>query len=264
MAAGTASWLIGSHASWPSTTVTINATPYEITASSTGLYLYHTTDALNFMVQLKTHMDTEAGGTNVVRLNASGKMYIASDFIGGITIAWTDALGKTFSGFTQGNLSSSANYTADDVSPFLFMPGGTETALLGRLGTPGRPVPDIVAGVSRDGTTRARQLGEQKVERLRFPNVEVARYWDASDEARHFLGWWKNVGAPMRKFFHWRQVAEDDASTSAVTLSTSLGPYSVDVEQSGGQVPGRRSGGTNLVEKLYDVEFPCFITPEYA
>jgi hypothetical protein len=262
MSAGNHSWLVGSHGYWPSTTVTIEGTPYEIQASQTGLYLYHPTAALNFMAQLEAHLDTELGGTNTVRLNASGKMYIESDVLGGFSLAWTDALGQTFSGFTQGNLSGAGSYTANAVSPWLFMPGRRETPLKGVLGSSGRPVIDVVHGTSRDGSVGAAALGEQIVESLQFQRINKARFQDNSDLDRHFRGWWARVGALRRNFFHYRQVAEDDSSTSAVSWPTGLGPYVCDIE--GGEMPGTRSPMGKNVEWQYDLEIPCHIVPEYT
>ena len=264
MAAGNASWLVGSHGNWPSTTVTLDGTPYEVTASLGGIYLYHTTAALNVMAQLKTHLDTEYAGTNVVRLNKSGKVFISSDFIGGISITWTDTLLRDMLGFTQGNLVAVASATADDVSPWLFRQGRTETPLDGVLGSQGRLVLDVVGGVSRDGTVGTSVLGEQIVERLLFTHVALDRYQENADLDRQFRGWWKFCGAYGRKFFHYRQIAEDDASSDAVTWTTGLGPYAVDVDQAGGRLPGSRSPSFRYVEAFYDLEIPCHITPEYA
>lgn len=263
MAAGTASWFVGSYSAWPSTTVTIDGTPYEITAASGGLYLYHTTAALNFMAQLKAHMDTELGGVNVVRLNASGKMYL-SNSLGVFAITWTDTLARDFAGFTQGNLSAASNYTADARSPYLFMPGRTESPTDHVLGVEGNLVWDALGGVARDGTTSVRVLSSQRVSTLAFTFVDLARFWDSADEDRHFKGFWDNVLIRGRKFFHYRNISEDDASTSAVSWTTGLGPYSMNLETAGSKMPFQRSAGYETVDSKFDVSISAGITPEYT
>ncbi len=261
MASGTSSVLIGSHGSWPSSTVTINGTDYEIAATTTGMYLTHSTAALSWLDQLKTHMDTELGGTNVARLNDSGKAFI-SNSLGNFTVTWTDALNQTISGFTQGNLSGASSYTANDLSPYLWLPGRTENPM-GRLGSQGKLYVDTQGGTSRDGTPGGRVLGTQFLERLLWTEVGVGRYHDTSDEERFFIGWWKTVGARRRRFFHYRNVSYDDAGTSAISLGTGLGPYVCDIE-SGGRMPGQRSQGYEFVEVQYDVPLSCHIAPEYT
>lgn len=263
MASGDTSILVGSYSNWPSTTVTIDGTGYEVTASSGGLYVSHSTNALNFMVQLKTHMDTELGGTNVVRLNKSGKMFI-SHSLGNFAITWTDSLAQTFSGFTQGNLSGASSYTADDVSPYIFIPGTTENPENHVLGVSGAVVWDVMGGVSRDGTTSTAILNSQRVSRIGWRYVAMAKFWDAADEDRHFKGLWDNVLIRGRKFFHYRNVAWDDSSTDAISLGTGLGPYAMNSEETGVELPFRRSDGFQTVDAYFDVNLAMGVTPEYT
>lgn len=255
--------LVGSHGSWPSSTLTIDGTDYEVTASLTGLYLTHSTSALSWTAQVKAHMDTELGGTNTVVMLKNGKIRVTASS-GTFTMNFTDALNATMGGFTQGNLSGAATYTADDVSPFLFRPGRTDTPLDARLGSQGRPVWDVVGGVSRDGTTSTRVLGSQRLQTIRFPLVAAARYWDEDDEDRHFVGWWENVAIYGRKFFHYRNVEEDDASTDPISLGTGIGPYVINMTKAGGDLPFKRHASHGQTEGYYDVDLPMFLTPEYA
>lgn len=263
MAAGKASVFVGGRP-WPDTTIEVDGTAYEIQASNGGLYLYHPTAAYSFVDQLATHVTTERGGTTTCHVQQDGKLYISNDAGGTWTLEWIDALGKTFSGFTQGDLSGATEYTADDVSPFLFRPGRTETAMDGVLGAEGRPVFDVVGGVSRDGTVGAAVLGSQIVDRLIYTHVATARYQDNDDLDRHFRGWWEQVGVRGRNFLHFREVDEDDASTSAISWPTALGPYAVDLASVGGRLPGRRTPGFERVEAYYNIELPIHKVPEYT
>lgn len=255
-------WLIGSYASLPEQDLTIEGTG--TTVSAGDYYLYDPTNALSLLYAVQQAMlgAGVVGATAVLCRNR--KVKLAS---GGanFTITWGDLLLRNLLGF-DANLSGASSYVAPAVSPILWSPARNESPHLARFGARGHKVHAVFQAVSPySGKTEAMSHGYREYNRFTFPHVDVERLRTLTDgEGGVFDTWFDNVAVPANLWKLYREVSEDTASTTAVTLDTPLGPYVFSAERRGVSYTYDRSRGKEYTDEVGDVTIPCHVVPEYG
>ena len=255
-------WLIGSYASLPEQEFVINASPEAVAAGS--YYLHSATGALSLLEQVKAAM-TAAGLVNPVAvLCQNRKVRLSADVAFGMT--WgTGTLLRDLLGFEGLGLAVAADHTATLVSPLLWSPARQESSLLTPLGVRGHVEYLSRQSVSTySGRTESISHGQREFQTFRFPHVLTERVTTPGAEGGTFARWFADVAVRGARFFLWRNVTENTASTTTATLSTSLGPYIYTATGKGVMWKFDRSKGLERAEVVADLDIPCHVCPEYT
>lgn len=255
-------WLIGSYASLPAQAFVINASPQSVAAGS--YYLHSATGALSLLEQVKAAM-TAAGLVNPVAvLCQNRKVRLSADVAFGMT--WgTGTLLRDLLGFDGLGLAVAADHVATLVSPLLWSPARQESSLLTPLGVRGH-----IEYLSRQsvspysGRTETIAHGQREFQTFRFPHVLTERVTTAAGEGGTFARWFSDVAVRGARFHLWRNVTENTASTTAATLSTSLGAYIYTATGKGVMWKFDRSKGLERAEVVADLDIPCHVCGEYT
>lgn len=255
-------WLIGSYASLPEQEFVINASPEAVAAGS--YYLHSATDALSLLKQVEDAM-TAAGLANPVAvLCQNRKVRLSADVAFGMT--WgVGTLLRDLLGFEGIGLAVATDHTATLVSPLLWSPARQESSMLTPLGVRGHI--DYLSRQSvspYSGRTETISHGQRESQLFRFPHVLTERVTTAAGEGGTFARWFSDVAVRGARFFLWRNVTENTASTTAATLSTSLGPYIYTATSKGVMWKFDRSKGLERSEIVADLDIPCHVCPEYT
>lgn len=254
-------WLIGSYASLPEQTFLVNASIETVSAGD--YYLYSATDALSLLKQVEDAL-TAAGVTNpVVTLCQNRKVKLSADV--GFGMTWgVGTLLRDLLGFEGTGLAVATSHVATLVSPLLWSPGRQESSMLSPLGTRGH-----IEYLSRQsvspysGRTETISHGSREFQRFWFPLVLTERARTSTDEGGTFANWFSNVAVRGARWYLWRNVLENPASTTAATLSTALGPYIYSATGKGVAWKFERSKGFERSEEAVDIDLPCHVCPEY-
>lgn len=255
-------WLIGSYASLPEQTFIVNASPK--TVSSGSYYLHSATVALSLLDQVKAAM-TAAGLVNPVAvLCQNRKVRLSAD--GGFGVTWgVGTLLRDLLGFEGIGLAVATDHTATLVSPLLWSPARQESSLLTPLGVRGHI--DYLSRQSvspYSGRTETISHGQRESQLFRFPHVLTERVTTATQEGGTFARWFVDVAVRGARFCLWRNIGENTASTTAATLSTSLGPYIYTARGKGVAWKFARSRGLERAEAVADLDIPCHVCEEYT
>jgi hypothetical protein len=259
--AGTTSLLIGSSRDFPDSTVTIDGNAETVEASAGSLYLVHPTAALSLLAQLLAAMTSAGVSAPAVALLESRKVRVSAS--GTFTVTWTDTLPRDLLGFT-GNLSGAATYTAENISPLLWAPGLTETPSAGVLGLLGSKHQDASSAVAPDGTQVVSRFGTQRLNSFSWRYVAKARHQTASELGGEWHTFYDQVLVRGAKFLLYREVIDDEASSTPLSLGTPLGPMEMDIGKAANWPGFRRESGFETVESHYGVDFPALGVPEYT
>lgn len=262
------SYLIGSHASWPDTTVTIDPTPgtpapsaETISASLGGLYVTHATSTLSGTAQLLAALTAAGVGSAAVELLDSGKIKIS----GGATfsVTWTDALGAAFFGFDGSALTGASSYTADEISKYIWVAGRGHTPTESPIGVGGAINYMRRQTEATDGSQVTFVHGSTRTtETLRFDVVPKALFETADGLGGEFSQFWSTVLVGGAHFQHYEYENYTSTGTTALSLGTALGPYVMRGKQ--GTRPFRRNAGAPRVDKYYDLSLSMLQVPEYS
>lgn len=264
----TTSFLIGSAVGFANQTIDVNdgggATSAAMTFSYDGTYLEHATTGLSMLKTLEAAMIAAGTWTTnpEVFLGEDGYVHITSDPACAIT--WTssgtdlrDALGFT------GDLTSATSHTAPNFSNLIWIPRRNESPGRAPLGVSGEAVHSVSQVVAPDGTQVTREFGSP-VRRNDFTwhYIDKDEFWTSSEANGELFTFVKDVGIPGAKFYLYRQVSADEATTTEVTLGTGLGPY----ELTNGLRSLRliRAAGFERTDCRYDWTADVLKTPEYG
>jgi len=255
-----AAWLIGSYASLPEQSVTIDGSPQTVDAGS--YYLHDTTAALSLLSQVKAAMEA-AGLTNVVAsLSGNRKVRLASDAV--FTVTWTSTLLRDLLGFSQGNLAGASSYVAASISALVWSSGKTESPMLAPLGVRGHKVYTTFQSVAPySGKTESVSHGYREYNRFMFPSVDTDRVRTASELGGEFGRWFEQVAVTSSRWKLYRNVQENPSSPAGVTLDTWLGPYIYSAERKGVSWKYDRSRGFDWTDLAADIDIPCHVTEDY-
>jgi len=261
------SWLIGSYPNFPAQSFTVNAAPTgneTKSIASTDLYLYHTTAALSLMKQLELQIEDHTDITSAtVEFLQNRKIKISAD--ASFTIVWGSATTlRDMLGFTGDCSPTATSHIADVVSGYLWSPGKAEIAVNTPLGATGARATDTAIAQSGTDVFCSTKHNDSRIVSWRWRNCANARVWTSSEAGGEHEVFWYNVLSQYRRFFHWRLVTEDDASESAATLSTVIGPYKM--EPSGNRLvyPYARESNYGFVDARHPIELDAVMVSEYA
>lgn len=255
-------WLVGSYKDLPDQTLEVNGAPELMTGGS--FYLYDTDNALSLLRRLQSALVSGGVGGASVTMLRNRKVKITG--FAPFTLDWpADNLLRDLLGF-ESNLAASANYTATLQSPLLWSPGregyNPEDAPIGVVG---HRVPSTFTVVSpRSGRVMAITHGSRTYNRFRFPYVDADRVQTAAEDNGEWVVFFDEVAAKGFNFNLWQSIDEDDASTSAVTWTTKLGPYCYSPERKGCDWSFVRSPGFELAEGRADISLRVHVVPEYS
>lgn len=268
----TTSWLIGSWHEW-STSLrvelngnTVEILPDRIATDKTGFYLYHTTAALSLISLFQLEMVSEGIVGAAVRILKNRKVRISAT--NNFTVNWTSTLLKNILGF-DGDLAGSNSYIAENISPLLWSASKPESPAEAPLNCLGRTVYDTKFSTAPDGTQVSSSSYDQIINTFNWNFVPMSRFqtdanleYDIGGEYITFFDWVLNRA---NKFYLWRNIEEDDSSTSQVTWTNALGPYGFRPTRNpispGFQRPSQ--GGLDRVDRRCVVSLDCLITPEW-
>lgn len=146
----------------------------------------------------------------------------------GVKIEWDDTLLRDLLGWSTDLATSYAtSYDAPLISPLLWSPGKTEISD-SRLGTQGTPVYDSHvtwgAGTSAPIVTQHNVAYENS---FVWRYVANARSWTTSDLGGEYKAFWEYVIRKGWRFKLYRDLTDDPSSTTELSWSGALGPYSI-------------------------------------
>lgn len=254
----TSSWLVGS-ATITTQGLTINAGAVSLPAGT--YYLRDATSSLSLLARMVTALTTGGVGSAaaVVLLNRRIKLSGAANF----TVDWpADNILRDLLGFT-GNLSGASSYTASNISPLLWSPGKPESPMMSPLGVAGHRTYLVQVGVAEDGSTFSTSQGYRTFQRYEWRYVHTSRVETSAYGGGEFARWWAEVGIKAR-WKLYRAIDEDDASTTAVTWPTAIGPYWVTPDSRSPDWEFKRSANFELADCRCDITVPCHVVPEVA
>jgi hypothetical protein len=256
--------LIGSYRAMPDQTMTFQGPDARTIAGSAtygdSVYLYHATAALSLIGLVNTAIAAaESGGT--CKLLDNGKIRLAATST--FTVTWTTTLLRDLLGFTQGDLSAANTYTADEISPLLWIAGTTESPVGSVLGLSGTKHHDVVDVQAPDGTSVSRTFGSAtRPNEFRWKYIPQAYYQTTSDLGGELSRFFDEVLVKGGKWMLHRGIDFDSAGSSALTIPTGIGPYEMRGRKR--SLGFKRAEGLERVDKAYDFRMKCLITPEYS
>ena len=256
--------LVGSDPAWSDKTVTItpnlgSPSAETLTASLTGLYLAHTTTALSGIAQLEAALTAAGVGSADVSITEAGLVKLSGS--ANFDLTWTTSSAATFYGFDGSALSGASTYTADAVSPYLWVAGRCHTPEDSILGVDGAKRYMRSQTVSPTGrAVTFAHTSSRTVQRLRFAPVSKARFETTSAAGGEFVTFWDTVLHPGARLLHHEGVTIAEGSSTAMDLSTHLGPYILrgDVDR----VPFARFVPAS--DQFFDVSIPLLVVSEYS
>jgi hypothetical protein len=256
-------WVIGSYKSLPATTITIvaNGVSQGRTIDAGSYYIDDPNGDLSLCKQLELALEAhDEIGAVTVAICRDRKVRISSNVA--FTASFDNAAAREALGFT-GNLSSSSmSHVAQQVSPYLWSPRRPETpdAL---LGTVGNRVYDTRTGSSGGGRVVATTNNWVDENEFEWTHVPIARMRSSSagspGEWTHFFH------AFLRRFWNfkvYRELEDDDASSTALVLADPLGPYVMKAPRQG--LKATTPLQIPRVERYGKVALPVHTTPEYS
>lgn len=261
----TSSFVVGSHATIPATTLTVvaNSNSEDLTFPAGAYYVDDPTSSLSavatFASIVQTHGDiSSCTGTlcqdRLTRFTAN--------------IAWTCSFNdnrlRDLLGITGNLTTSQTTQTGSEPSGYLWVPGKLPLEK-GRPGTQGLRRYDTTVGMSGPGQVTAQQTNYHVMNEFSFEAVLEERGWTESEANGEYIAFFRNV---LRKFYkvkHYRGLTNEEGSDTAINLGsvTTQGPYIMDpgrsdiVEKYEETVPG-------VYDYLQDHSIPVVGTTEYT
>lgn len=275
---GATSWLIGSHPAIGAVTITLDGgsgnEEIDVITEEQGVYLYDGASAFDACKLLQDAIrsnSTDNLSNSTVFLTRDRKVRI--EFIdsnpdptnvdivswgGAGADAFQELLGFTGTELTAGSVSA---FTAPQTSPYLWSPNARETSTMARRGELGAPYFDTAVGMSGTRVVVATTNNSGHANNYLWRNVINSRYWSATPAWGEYYEWWDYVQRTFRRFKLYSDVNELDASTTAATLGTGLGPYIYRPGEGMISFPFHRE--LEYFETLHAVEIPVVVTDEY-
>jgi hypothetical protein len=225
MAAVEADWLIGQVTLTSSATIVVGGSNVVIAADD--YYLRDATSGISLIDTIQTGIAGVYAGSTV-RVQRDRKIKI--DLNGNnVTLVIPTAL-QAVLGFTSSPYAAATSRTAEAVSTHLWSPGWPMTTIGHPSGTEGFEVPNWEQTSSASGQTiRTTEHGTAaKATELFVEKVKRARVWTTNDgEPGEYRRFWREVIKGGYRWKRYAEITEDEASTTAVTWTTAVGPYKV-------------------------------------
>lgn len=254
----TSSWLIGS-TEIAAQSVTIDASPESISAGT--YYLYHAT-APNLLDEMVAAMTSAGVTAPAATLRENRKVVLSS--LGTFTVTWpADNILRDLLGFT-GNLAAASSYTATNISPLLWSPGRTESTTISRVGLHGRTIYNTIVGIGDDGTPCATTHGSRVFNEFFWRYIDGNRIQTSSELGGEFETFKSEVLVKQYAFGLYRNIDEDDSSTSTVSFGSPLGPYAFRPSTRSPDIAPERSRGFALSDVRWDVTMPVYVRTEVS
>lgn len=219
------SWVIGSHANVPTTTVTVvaNAVSEDIDFSAGGYYVHDPTAsrsaASTLAALIASHSEISTctaslGEDRIVRLTAN--------------VAFTATFGddtlRGLLGLTSNWTVSQATQAAQGPSGYMWVPGKAAVQR-GRYGTQGLRTYDTAVGMSGPGNVTATQHNFHTANEFTWRHVVNERGWPMDEGAGSWPAFHRNVLRRFWKLKIYEDLNNDESSTAGVTLAGPQGPY---------------------------------------
>lgn len=222
MTAIESSWLVGAVQLDNDATIVVGGNNAVVSAGT--YYLRDASASLSLIDAVETAIAAHYAGSTV-RVQRDRKIKI--DLNGNSVALTIPATLQAALGFTASPYGAATSRTAEAVSTLLWSPAWPETPVGHPVGTTGVEIANWVQTSSPSGlTTRTTTHGSQRITELRWSMVLQARVWTTSDgEPGEFRRFYREVLAPGRRWKLYSGVTEDEASTTAVTWTTAVGPY---------------------------------------
>lgn len=259
----TSSWLVGS-ARIPETVVTIDGTDYTWPAGN--YYLRHTTAQLSMVGTLQGILDEHGVvGASVVVLK-NRKVRVSFTAGNEFTMDWPSPLLKALFGFST-DIGGSPSQVAEKISPLLWSPGQTETSQLAALGVLGQEVSDAKFQTSPSGIQTVDYHYIQVINSFEWSYVALDRFQTTLNQGGEYTRFFKEIAWKAQKFFLYRTISEDTASTDPVSWTQfPLGPYGI---RAGSSSKGltwnyKRSKGRDSVDSYNEVSLDVIVVPEWG
>lgn len=255
-----AAWLIGSRASVPDSSLTINASVQPMTGGSK--YLWDANAGLSWLAAMQ-NVITAAGvaGASCILLQ-NGKVRISAGAL--FSVNWgTATIVRDMLGFTA-NLAANSSHIAPNISPLLWRPGKPESPLIQRVGAVGHRVHSVFTTTAPySGKQESVSHGTRTYAKYAFPCVDSDLVVGTLGQGGTWDTWFEQVALRSARFKLYREVLEDDASNASVMtyLDQPLGPYVIS-----GPLTWKldRSRGFDRLDIRNDVEFSCHEVAEYS
>lgn len=260
------SFLIGSHANVPETTlsVTANSVSEDVTVAAGAYYVDDPTASLSLIQTMATAI---AGHSEISTCTAS----IREDCIVRVTadIAFTLTFGGTIVrqlvGSTGNWNTSQATQVGDEVSRYIWVPGKQEHNVDSPIGTEGRRVYDVQVARSGPGEVEStmNNYAVHKDLEWRFVTQTTAnrvRVWDSNESPGQYISFFRNVLANFYSFKHYTGLTNDESSTTDVTLTSPFGPYVLRSDR----VEEEYDRAIQFKETYAHVQLPAVNTSEYS
>ena len=217
------SWLIGSITLSSAATLTIDGNDQDVAAGS--YYLYDPTASLSLIKQVENAIAAVVAGSTVY-IGRDRKVRI--DFNGNSTTIDIPLAIRAALGFTQSSYAAATSRTAERVSTLLWSPGWPETPIGAPVGTAGRVVYDRVMTASPTGQTFTVTLHHSStLVSWNWLAVRQDRAWTTSALPGEYVDFFDRIIVRGKRMKLYSNMSEDDASSTAVTWVSPLGPYIV-------------------------------------
>lgn len=253
------SWLIGS-IDLPLSEFTVDASAQSIPLGT--YYLYHPSDALSLLDLLAADLAAAGIVLAAVVLTRGRRVKLVGN--ANFSVTWGSAtVLRDILGFT-GDLSGSPVYTAPNESALLWSPGKVELSREAPMGIAGHRKWNAYFSQSpRDATTSVVIHGSIVSNTFFWPMIPTARYQVDGAPGGTWEKFWDQVVVQGMRFHLWRAIDELDGSTTAVTWTSSLGPYCLRLGgRAGPDWTFKRNEKYTWTDFRHDVELAVVQVPE--
>jgi hypothetical protein len=266
MALVVTSWVMGSDASVPETTITVtaNAVTEAIVIAAGGYFPFDGTAAQSAAHALATALQSHSEITTCTPLLGRDRLIRITCDLSFTIDAWSDLTLRNVLGFTGTEAFAAVTQTAGR-SAYLWSPGRCEIPDA-PLGCDGIPYADTARGMSGDAVVIATTHNTGKKNSLRWSMVEVERVMTVAELPGEFLRWWHLCGITFARWKVYRDITEEttatDSTDAGVISASVLGPYALDMDGSGPmEMDFARS--EERMDLFADIEIPGILVSAY-
>lgn len=259
------SFLIGSHANIPETTVTVvaNSNSEDLTFPAGSYYVHDTSSSRSALTTLASLIATH-GDLSSCTGTLQRNRYINLTANAAFTASFDDTTLMDVLGITANFTTSQASQTAQGYSGYMFVPGKMPIED-GRPGTQGFRAYDTSVGQAGPGQVVSYQRNYHTKNGFEWRFVDNDRVWTASELAGEWVSMFRNVLRRFYKIKHYAGLENDEASTAAIDLSsvTTQGPYIMDPGR-GAVMESYEKGIGNIYDYLDHCGLKVVSTSEYS
>ena len=257
------SWVIGSHAAIPETTVTVvaNSVSTGITFAAGSYYVHDPSSSRSAIATLASLIQTNHAeiSTCTASLGQDRIVRLTADVA--FTASFSDDTLRELMGLTGNWTSSQTTQAAQGPSAYMWVPG-KPAIQKGRYGTQGLRTYDTAVGMSGPGNVTATQHNYHTENEFTWRYVVNERGWPADEGSGSWPAFWRSC---LRKFYNvklYEDLENDESSTTGVTLASPQGPYIMRHTRGDLKEDYRRE--VNLYDYLDRFSLPVVSTAEYS